>query len=157
MAKPKGFKTSAEIPTRAETLRGPHSPEAGTMYMPSSMLPEKVFRSEVTNKKREQQQKKLHWGWTFNTTWKMRQLSIIEMFFYADVVISMMKTRLWKNIYSCQNKDYKGIAVKIIMSENDPANLRLYEAFYIRKCMPTLNSREECSEFADLLIWYFIL
>ena len=43
------------------------------------------------------------------------------------------------------------------MSENDPANLRLYEAFYIRKCMPTLNSREECCEFADLhLVFYFI-
>ena len=56
-----------------------------------------------------------------------------------------------KHIYSCQNKDHKGIDVKIIMSENDPANLRLYEAFYIRKCKPTLNSREECSEFADLL------
>ena len=38
-----------------------------------------------------------------------------------------------KHIFSCQNKDYKGIDVKIIMSENDPANLRLYEAFYIRK------------------------
>ena len=25
-----------------------------------------------------------------------------------------------------QNEDYKGIEVKIIMSENDPANLRLY-------------------------------
>ena len=37
------------------------------------------------------------------------------------------------------------------MSENDPANLRLYEAFYIRKWKPTLSSREECSEFADLL------
>ena len=37
------------------------------------------------------------------------------------------------------------------MSENDPANLHLYEAFYISKCKPTLNSREECSEFADLL------
>ena len=60
MAKPTGFKTSAEIRTRTETLRGPHSPEVGTMYMPSSMLPEKVFRSEVTNKKRGQQQKKLH-------------------------------------------------------------------------------------------------
>ena len=36
-----------------------------------------------------------------------------------------------KHIYSCQNKDYKGIDVKIIMSENDHANLRLYEAFYI--------------------------
>ena len=35
--------------------------------------------------------------------------------------------------------------------ENDPANLRLFEAFYIRKYKPTINSREECSEFADLL------
>jgi len=25
-----------------------------------------------------------------------------------------------KHIYSCQNKDYQGIEVKIIMSENDP-------------------------------------
>ena len=54
-----------------------------------------------------------------------------------------------KDIYYCQNEDYKGIEVKIIMSENDPANLRLYEAFYIRKYKPTLNSREECTEFAD--------
>ena len=37
------------------------------------------------------------------------------------------------------------------MSENDPANLRLYEASYFRKSKPTLSSREECSEFADLL------
>ena len=36
-----------------------------------------------------------------------------------------------KNIYSCQNNDYKGIEVKIIMGENDPANLRLYEALYM--------------------------
>ena len=56
-----------------------------------------------------------------------------------------------KHIYSCQNKDYKGIDVKIIMSENDPANLRLYEEIYIRKCKPTLDSGEECTEFADLL------
>ena len=56
-----------------------------------------------------------------------------------------------KHIYSRQNKDYKGINVKIIMSENEPANLRLYEAFYVRKFKPTLNSREECTEFADLL------
>ena len=55
-----------------------------------------------------------------------------------------------KHIYSCQNKDCKGLDVKIIMSENDPSNLRLYEAYYIRKCKPTLNSREECTEFADL-------
>ena len=44
-----------------------------------------------------------------------------------------------KNIYSCQNNDYKGIEVKIIMGENDPANLRLYEALYMRKYKPTLN------------------
>ena len=56
-----------------------------------------------------------------------------------------------KHIYSCQNRDYQDIEVKIIMSENDPANLRLYEAFYIRKFKPTLNSHEEFSEFADLL------
>ena len=56
-----------------------------------------------------------------------------------------------KHIYSCQNEDYKGIDVKIIMSENDRVNLRLYEAFYTRKYKPTLNSREECTEFADLL------
>ena len=37
------------------------------------------------------------------------------------------------------------------MSKKDPANLWLYEAFYIRKCKPTLNSQEECSEFADPL------
>ena len=41
------------------------------------------------------------------------------------------------HIHSCQNEDYKGIEVQIIMSENDPANLRLYEAFYIRKYKPT--------------------
>ena len=34
-----------------------------------------------------------------------------------------------KHISSCQNNDHKGINIKIIMSENDPANLRLYEAF----------------------------
>ena len=39
-----------------------------------------------------------------------------------------------KHIYSCQNIDCKGIDVKIIMSENDPANLRLYKEFYITKC-----------------------
>ena len=30
--------------------------------------------------------------------------------------------------------------IKIIMSENDPVSLRLYEAFYIIKYKPTLNS-----------------
>ena len=56
-----------------------------------------------------------------------------------------------KHISLCQNKGYKDIKIKTIVYENDPANLRLFEAFYIRKCKPALNSREECSEFADLL------
>ena len=34
-----------------------------------------------------------------------------------------------KHIYSCQNKRLSGIEVKIILSENDSTNLRLYEAF----------------------------
>ena len=37
------------------------------------------------------------------------------------------------------------------MSENDPTNLSLYEAFYIRKHNPALNSPVERREFADLL------
>ena len=56
-----------------------------------------------------------------------------------------------KHISTCQNKDYKGIEIKNIVLENDPVNPRLFEAFYIRKYQPTLNSLEECSEFADLL------
>lgn len=58
-----------------------------------------------------------------------------------------------KHLSQCQNKVYKGIEIKSIVLENDPANLRLLEAFYIRKYKPTMNSREECSEFADLLFW----
>ena len=56
-----------------------------------------------------------------------------------------------KHLSQCQNKVYKGIEIKSIVLENDPANLRLFEAFYIRKYKPIINSREECSEFADLL------
>ena len=56
-----------------------------------------------------------------------------------------------KHLSQCQNKVYKRIEIKSIVLENDPANLRLLEAFYIRKYKPTMNSREECSEFADLL------
>ena len=36
-----------------------------------------------------------------------------------------------KHISSCQNKYYKGIEIKTIVYENNPANLRLFEAFYI--------------------------
>ena len=42
-----------------------------------------------------------------------------------------------KHIYSRQNKDYKGIEVKIIKSESDSATLRFYDAFY----MSLTNSR----------------
>ena len=52
------------------------------------------------------------------------------------------------------NRDHRSSGYGLLMmamSENDPANLRLFEAFYIRKCKPTLDSREECTEFADLL------
>ena len=48
----------------------------------------------------------------------------------------------------------QNIEAKIITCENDHANLRLYElyqAFYIRKDKPKLNSREECSELRDRL------
>ena len=56
-----------------------------------------------------------------------------------------------KHISTCQTKRHKGIEFKTIIQENDPANLRgLLVAFYIRKHKST-NSREECSEFADLL------
>ena len=62
-----------------------------------------------------------------------------------------IKSQVFSVISQCQNEDYKGIEIKSIGRENDPANLRLLEAFYINKYKPTLNSREECSEFADLL------
>ena len=52
-----------------------------------------------------------------------------------------------KNISKCQNKVHKGI-------ETIETIIR-FEAFYIRKYKPTLNSRK-CSEFADLLFeWIF--
>ena len=66
-----------------------------------------------------------------------------------------------KHIYSPQKKDYKGIDVKTIMSKKTTPLIyafmkhftleSIYQVFYIRKCKPTLNSQEECSEFADLL------
>ena len=57
-----------------------------------------------------------------------------------------------KHIYSCQNKDYKGIEARIITSENVPSNLRFYEAFHIRKCKLKLNSgRNVANSQTDLL------
>ena len=48
-----------------------------------------------------------------------------------------------KHICTCQTKDYKGIKIKSIIQENDPKNLQLFEAFYVRKHKPTLNSQKE--------------
>ena len=56
-----------------------------------------------------------------------------------------------KHISTCQEthedhrgiEDHKGIEIKTIVLENDPVNLRLFEAFYIRKCKPTLNCTPE--------------
>ena len=45
-----------------------------------------------------------------------------------------VKSSVKKYIYSC----YKGIEDKIIMNENDPTNLRPYEAFYKRKYKQSL-------------------
>ena len=39
----------------------------------------------------------------------------------------------------------------VITRENDPVNLQLHKAYYIRKYKPELNSREECTELNDLL------
>ena len=44
-----------------------------------------------------------------------------------------------KHLSQSQNKVYKGIDIKSIVIENDPANLRLLEAFYIRKYKPIIN------------------
>ena len=55
-----------------------------------------------------------------------------------------------KHLSKCQNKVYKGIEIKTIVPEHNPANLRLLKVFYIWNYEPTINSREECSEFADL-------
>ena len=55
-----------------------------------------------------------------------------------------------KHLIKCHH-DTQNIEAKMITRENDPANLRLYEAFYSRKHKPELNSREECSELRGLL------
>ena len=44
-----------------------------------------------------------------------------------------------------------GITVTIIAKERDPVNLRLKEAYYIRKLRPEINNREERSELTELL------
>ena len=48
------------------------------------------------------------------------------------------------------------ITVTIITKERDPVNLRLKEAYYIRKLRPEINSREERSELTELLYCFDI-
>ena len=56
-----------------------------------------------------------------------------------------------KHLTTHHRNNSLNIEVKVITRENDPVNLRLYEAYYIRKHKPGLNSREECTELNDLL------
>ena len=56
-----------------------------------------------------------------------------------------------KHLTTHHRNNSHNIEVKVITRENDPVNLRLHEAYYIRKYKPGLNSREECSELNDLL------
>ena len=56
-----------------------------------------------------------------------------------------------KHLTTRHRNNSHNIEVKVITRENDPVNLRLYEAYYIRKHKPGLNSREECTELNDLL------
>ena len=60
------------------------------------------------------------------------------------------------NSYDVENLENK-ISVKIVARETDPVNLRLKEAFYIRKQKPAINSREECSKLTDLLFLFNLL
>ena len=53
-------------------------------------------------------------------------------------------------------KSNHNIELKIITRENDPVNLRLHEAYYIRKYKPGLNSREECAELNDLFFTHIL-
>jgi len=63
-----------------------------------------------------------------------------------------MNNNEWYDLMSeCQNKVHKGIEIKTIVLKSEPANLRLLEVLYIQNYKPALNSREERSEFADLL------
>ena len=61
-------------------------------------------------------------------------------------------TRREKNTSQTHHRNNNhNFEVKVITRENDPVNLQLHEAYYIRKYKPGLNSREECAELNDLL------
>ena len=59
---------------------------------------------------------------------------------------------VYKHIITCHNKPNSSkTIISIIARESDPVNLRLNEAFYIRKLQPTINSRAELTELNELL------
>ena len=60
------------------------------------------------------------------------------------------KSSVYKHLISCQDTR-QDIQVSIITRDNDNVNLRLKEAFHIRKETPTINSRDECAELTDIL------
>ena len=57
---------------------------------------------------------------------------------------------VYKHVTNCVNTT-KEVKVNIIAKDTDNANLRLKEAYYIRRERPKINSKEECSELSDLL------
>ena len=57
-------------------------------------------------------------------------------------------------VYKClasHGSSESEITVKILIRDNDPVNLRLKEALYIRRKKPKINSKDECNELVDLL------
>ena len=59
---------------------------------------------------------------------------------------------VYKHFITCQYKPKcSKTFISIIAREPDPVNLRLHEAFFIRKLQPTINSRAELTELSELL------
>ena len=64
--------------------------------------------------------------------------------------LSNANSSVLKHLLQCQTNCID-INVYIIARNNDPINIRLLEAHYIRTLKPEINSREECIELRDLL------
>ena len=62
--------------------------------------------------------------------------------------INNAKSSVSRHLEMCNNKT---INIKIIIKEQDPVNLRLLEAQYIKTRRPSINSRDEYKELRDLL------
>ena len=83
-----------------------------------------------------------------NCNFQHEVLSHIHLDNYCMLSFSSIKC---KNLISSEDYSYCKIAIKIISQENNPSNLRLFEAFHITKYTPSLNPQEECCELSDLL------